>query len=174
VTDVQAVTSLTGAAAADRIATVPPEDLSRFQPAETFGTWLKYLRQLTGLTQEQAAKDAQVSVDAVRRMERGRLIGSAHLLAWLAWLATEAVHLESPDVDAETLSTEVEQFREKLEVLGNQIREAGLANQPPKAHSLRAKRPAKPPVVATKEKKSGHRFRQREASDRPRKGDRRE
>lgn len=113
-----------------------------FRPADSFGTWLKYLRQLTHLTQAEAASDAQVSLDAVKRMERGQLVGSAHFLAWLSWLqdaserstvATSKTRPTDPlEADADTLHVEIQQLPAKLLILGDRIRTAGLAIQAPK------------------------------------------
>ncbi len=132
--DTVAVGVLTDEASDAKIAIVPKRDASSFKPAESFGTWLKYLRQLTGLNQEEAAKQANVSFDAVKRMERGRLVGSAHLLAWLAWLDTEAAHKNDDELNEE-IEEEFKKWPDKALNLGLRIREAGLAMQPPKGRS---------------------------------------
>lgn len=117
-----------------RIAIVPTRDASTtFKPAESFGTWLKYLRQLTDLTQDEAAKLANVSVDAVKRMERGKLVGSAHLLAWLAWLDTTAVNKNDDEERNFELEEEFKKWPDRALTLGARIRDAGLAMQSPKA-----------------------------------------
>lgn len=136
-TAVVGLADLTEVPGGTTIEAVPPS----FKPAESFGAWLKYLRGLTGLTQEQAAKDAGVSFDAVKRMERGKLVGSTHLLAWLSWLGSAAA-AKTDEIDADELEEAFTGWSEKALLLGMRIRDAGLALQPPKAKSGRHTRVA--------------------------------
>lgn len=123
-------------------ATIPPvSKKDEFYAAESFGAWLKYLRSLTRLNQLDAAKKAKVSHDAVKRMEGGQLVGSAHLLAWLSWLEEMGERGGPEDdidasVDADTLNTAMKEVPDKLMMLGVRIREAGLAIQTPKGRRI--------------------------------------
>lgn len=125
----------------ETIADVAKRDASSFKPAETFGAWLKYVRSLTGLTQKEAAKQARVSFDAVQRIERGKLVGSAHLLAWLAWLDVEAAH-KNDDEATQEIEDEFSKWSDKAITLGHRIRDDGLAMQSPKAKTFSRRRGA--------------------------------
>lgn len=124
---------LTDGAASVTITSVPtltPDISPALSTPESFGTWLKYVRQLSGLTQQVAAKKAGVSFDAVKRIERGQLIGSAHLLAWISWLA------EFPDeAEVPNMGEEIARWPQKLIALGDYIRDHGLALKAPKSKS---------------------------------------
>lgn len=112
-----------------RIAGVP-DKRTREKPATAFGTWLKYIRQLTGFNQEVGAQKARVSFDAVKRMERGELTGSVYLIAWLSWLA-EQTQKSLPAHD------EFDGWPMKLLVLGRAVRTSGAAQQAPKSKDER-------------------------------------
>lgn len=98
-----------------RIGVVP----RRIARVVSFGKWLKYVRSLTELSQKEAAEAAQVSYDAVKRIERGELVGSAHFLGWLSWLD-------------ENKPSELEGWERKLMIIGKHMRRDGLAMLPPK------------------------------------------
>ena len=54
--------------------------------APALGAWLQYLRGQTGLNQKEAAPEIGITLDALRRIERGENIGIELLLPFLAWL----------------------------------------------------------------------------------------
>lgn len=143
-TDAVVVVDLTTTASGTTIGLVATPS---FKPAKSFGEWLKYLRGLTGLTQAEAATHANVSFDAVKRIESGKLVGSTHLLAWLSWLgdAASGAAKDEDQIAADELDEVFAQWADKVLLLGMRIREAGLAKQPQKAKS---RRPITRPAVS--------------------------
>lgn len=118
------------------VPTLTPDSSPASSTPESFGTWLKYVRQLSGLSQKEAAKLASVSFDSVKRLEGGQLVGSAHLLGWLSWLAEYPTESET---DTEMLE-EIKRWPMKLLAVGDYVRDHGLALKQPKAKVLRNRR----------------------------------
>lgn len=63
----------------NKLASLPPERLSR-----RFGNHVRNLRASRGLTQEELAEKAELSVDAIRRIERGGFSPSLETLGKLS------------------------------------------------------------------------------------------
>lgn len=112
-------------------------------PFEEFGLWATGLRRLSGRTQERASAESRVSLDSIRRIERGEMPGGAHLLGLLSWL------MEQPKVHN---STSGQRFAQELLSAGQLARASSLAYQQPKAKNIkrRARAPSGKRPAATK------------------------
>jgi hypothetical protein len=92
-----------------------------------FGLWLKHSRERAGIRNpKDVAAQAKVSLDSIRRMERGEVVGSAHLTAWLAWLN----HYKDSD-----FRKIFDEWPDRLLGLGSRAADLGLASKPPKSGS---------------------------------------
>lgn len=61
----------------------------RLRVAPSLGQWLQYLRKHVTSKQLVAAAEAGISLDAVRRLERGENVSIGFLLPFLSWLDDE-------------------------------------------------------------------------------------
>ncbi len=65
-------------------------------PAKEMGLWLQSLRKRVEDRQQAVAETIGIKLDAVRRIERGELVGAQLLFPYLSWLAEQR-----PDLDEE-------------------------------------------------------------------------
>lgn len=65
------------------------KDGRRRPVAAALGLWLQYLRKQTGEKQLAAAQGCGLTLDAIRRVERGENVGAEILFPFLSWLDEE-------------------------------------------------------------------------------------